>query len=239
MRTQAQGAGGLYEAQQLAADRTFRSLQAEARDIGQQLRAAIEQRHALQSRLSHATGGQIPASAQELAGVDASIAQLEGHLASVAASIARVQIAGRQARGDVPPFRDPGAGMRGDQITMVSVIFTLAVLMPISLGIARRLFKRSSREAAPVSDPMANARLERLEQGMDAIAIEIERISEGQRFVTKVLTERAAQAPMAPANPKDATSPLGEKPFLALGAGPMETIRAPERQGVRQSITPH
>ena len=32
-------------------------------------------------------------------------------------------------------------------------------------------------------------RLERLEQGMDSIAIEIERISEGQRFVTKLLAE--------------------------------------------------
>ena len=35
-------------------------------------------------------------------------------------------------------------------------------------------------------------------------------------------------------------SAMGEgKPFLALGAGPIEPIRMPERQGVRQSITPH
>ena len=39
-------------------------------------------------------------------------------------------------------------------------------------------------------------RLERLENGMEAIAIEIERISEGQRFVTKLLSQSdpAAQA---------------------------------------------
>ena len=35
----------------------------------------------------------------------------------------------------------------------------------------------------------SSQRLERLEQGMDAIAIEIERVSEGQRFVTKLLSE--------------------------------------------------
>jgi hypothetical protein len=35
-------------------------------------------------------------------------------------------------------------------------------------------------------------RLERLEQGMEAIAIEIERVSEGQRFVTKLLSEAPA-----------------------------------------------
>jgi hypothetical protein len=33
-------------------------------------------------------------------------------------------------------------------------------------------------------------RMQRLEQGMEAIAIEIERISEGQRFVTRLLSEK-------------------------------------------------
>lgn len=35
------------------------------------------------------------------------------------------------------------------------------------------------------------ARLERIEQAVDSIAIEIERISENQRFTTKLLSERA------------------------------------------------
>ena len=35
-----------------------------------------------------------------------------------------------------------------------------------------------------------DARLERLEHAIDSIAIEIERISEGQRFTTKLLSER-------------------------------------------------
>jgi hypothetical protein len=36
-------------------------------------------------------------------------------------------------------------------------------------------------------------RLESIEQSMQAMAIEIERLGEGQRFTTKLLTERAAQ----------------------------------------------
>jgi hypothetical protein len=40
--------------------------------------------------------------------------------------------------------------------------------------------------------PETNERLERLEQGVEAIAIEIERVSEGQRFVTKLLAEGTA-----------------------------------------------
>jgi hypothetical protein len=37
------------------------------------------------------------------------------------------------------------------------------------------------------------ARLERIEQAVDAVAIEVERISEGQRFTTKLLSDRASE----------------------------------------------
>ena len=42
-------------------------------------------------------------------------------------------------------------------------------------------------------------RMARLEQAVDAIALEVERISEGQRFTTKLLADRAAdRLPAAP-----------------------------------------
>jgi hypothetical protein len=34
-----------------------------------------------------------------------------------------------------------------------------------------------------------SARLERIEQAIDSVALEVERISEGQRFTTKLLSE--------------------------------------------------
>lgn len=40
----------------------------------------------------------------------------------------------------------------------------------------------------------ADARLARLEHAVDAIALEIERIAEGQRFTTKLLSERSQPA---------------------------------------------
>ncbi|HXT16232.1 MAG TPA: hypothetical protein VN706_11420 [Gemmatimonadaceae bacterium] len=45
------------------------------------------------------------------------------------------------------------------------------------------------------------SRMERLEQAIDSIAVEVERISEGQRFVTKVMAERDASRPLAPGEP--------------------------------------
>ena len=52
----------------------------------------------------------------------------------------------------------------------------------------RRRKKRKNRGPAEV-EATDSPRLQRLEQGMEAIAIEIERISEGQRFVTRLLSE--------------------------------------------------
>ena len=50
----------------------------------------------------------------------------------------------------------------------------------------------SSRKAIKNADVAAiEARLARTEQAVDAIAVEAERISEGQRFTTKLLSERA------------------------------------------------
>jgi len=67
--------------------------------------------------------------------------------------------------------------------------FSVLAAMSLLLLFLRRRWRRGARatvKAAAVESPQ---RLERLEQGMDAIAVEIERISEGQRFVTKLLSE--------------------------------------------------
>jgi hypothetical protein len=68
------------------------------------------------------------------------------------------------------------------------------VLVPvIIISLIMRRRRRRRRTAEPVKNLGADSteRLERLERGMEAIAIEIERVSEGQRFVTKLLSESA------------------------------------------------
>jgi hypothetical protein len=51
---------------------------------------------------------------------------------------------------------------------------------------------RLERESTP---PLTEARLARIEQAVDAIALEVERISEGQRFTTKLLSEANHRLP--------------------------------------------
>jgi hypothetical protein len=45
-------------------------------------------------------------------------------------------------------------------------------------------------EESPIDSPEIDTRLESLQQSLDAVALEVERIGEGQRFVTKVLQEQ-------------------------------------------------
>lgn len=72
-------------------------------------------------------------------------------------------------------------------VALVCVAVT-AIGYPMAKAYARRL-EREPRE--PVVPPELQSRLERMEQALDSIAIEVERISEGQRFTTKLLAERS------------------------------------------------
>ena len=88
------------------------------------------------------------------------------------------------------------AGLGQRDVMTLSVLSILFIFFPLAFGAARAMWKRSSRPGpAPAVFTETAQRLERLEASVDAIAIEIERISEGQRFVTKLLSE-GQPAPM-------------------------------------------
>lgn len=77
-----------------------------------------------------------------------------------------------------------------EDIIIVAIVFgTVAcVLFPLARAWARRIDGRST---APAELPSGVAdRLERIERAVESVAIEVERISEGQRFVTRVLADR-------------------------------------------------
>jgi hypothetical protein len=72
---------------------------------------------------------------------------------------------------------------------VVVVIAAVAIFRPLVRGFARRLGGNPSRD---IHDLNGSAqRLERIEQAVEAMAVEIERISEGQRFTTRLLSSRA------------------------------------------------
>jgi hypothetical protein len=68
------------------------------------------------------------------------------------------------------------------------MLFLFAVFLPLSIAFARRIWRRSA--AAVTSFPREIAeRLQRMEHALEATAVEVERIGEGQRFLTRLFTE--------------------------------------------------
>ncbi len=155
---------------------------------------------------------------QRLLVMDQRIAQLETDIASNGRQLAAAPgalIATTEA--DNAASRN-GGKLGSGQITAISIVFTLAVLAPIAIAVARSIFRRSTIPK-PSPQLMENAaRLERMEQAVDSIAIEIERVSEGQRFVTQLLSKRTDQ------------------PALGEGVAPAQAIIVPQPE--QNSFTP-
>jgi hypothetical protein len=67
-----------------------------------------------------------------------------------------------------------------------AMIIAIVVGRPLVKAIGAKAENESRRPQIPAE---VTSRLERIEQAVDAIAVEVERISEGQRFTTKLLSE--------------------------------------------------
>ena len=76
------------------------------------------------------------------------------------------------------------------QVAVIIVLLT-GTLSAITVGLVRGLSPK--RKPLEINDAQ-NLQLQQLQQSVDAIAIEVERIAEAQRFSAKLLAERAEPA---------------------------------------------
>ena len=76
-------------------------------------------------------------------------------------------------------------------VFFVSVAYSIKAIAQAAVA-HRREEAKGERESSPA---LSEARLARIEQAVEAIALEVERISEGQRFTTKLLSEQSRPAP--------------------------------------------
>ncbi len=94
-------------------------------------------------------------------------------------------------------------------IVAIAGFFTTVIVIVIGLPLVKaRIRERERNPALSAAEKEREARLARMETAIEAMAVEIERISEGQRFVTKLLAERHAP-PALPA--ERAPEPHGER----------------------------
>ena len=94
-----------------------------------------------------------------------------------------------------PPDLPPGIIEVAESFFMMIAIIALGI--PIIRLIARR-FERAPLPP-PQSSPEVIARLERIEQSVESVAIEVERIAEAQRFSAKLAAEQQQQRLARPA----------------------------------------
>ena len=190
------------------------ALKARRSELSNQLESATSRRNSLAAKLDDAEGVNKTGIEQRIALLDNRILQLETDLAETGRQLSGAP-AGLLASASV----GTPLGLNSGQITaigIVSVVGAASVAFPIAVAMARRIWRGASRrDAAPVA-PQSAERMERLEQAVDAIAIEIERVSEGQRYVTRLLTE-------------------GSAPALPVGQRAAEPVLPSDREPVRAS----
>jgi len=74
-------------------------------------------------------------------------------------------------------------------VVAVIIVGMVGSLSAILVWMLRGLKQKTSPRELP--NPLYEQRLDQLQQSVDAIAVEVERIAEAQRFSAKLLAERA------------------------------------------------
>lgn len=141
-----------------------------------------------------AAGGERAAAMRDLNALEGAVQGLKADLATtreriqqIRASLATTSIGGASVAVAEPPLTI--FGLRPSEFQGAAGFL---ILFPLALACARLIWRRSSRVAA--TTPLeGSAQLSRLEQAVESIAIEVERISEAQRFSAKLLAGREAE----------------------------------------------
>ena len=189
----------------------YEGFRAQRRELNNQLDELQSTRREITSQLEDVAAGSPERKPLEtrLTDVDARIVNVDQMLASNATDVSK---AAAIPGAVVEPPRVINEGPP-DEAYALGGVFMLVVLLPISVAFARRIWRRSAAAVAAFPREIGE-RLLRMEQAIEATAVEVERIGEGQRFLTRLFTEGE-----------------GARPLGAGAAQPIErkSVKAPER----------
>ena len=187
---------------------------AQRNELRNQLEDAEERRSDLAQELSQTSSGDGATRAgleARIRDTDARIIELDKQIAVADQQVAQAAaVPGATIEPPRPIIQRNGPP---EEFFVLGGMFIVFVMMPLAIAYGRRLWKRG---AAPVTGEVPaelTDRLSRMEQAIDAVAVELERVGEGQRYVTRVFTESQR----------------------ALGAGAAEPIEARQREAIHQS----
>jgi exonuclease VII small subunit len=167
----------------------YEGFRAQRRELTNQLDDLESTRADVNASLSRLNSGDPARKALEdrLGEIDKRIATVDGMLATNSAQLAT---AAAVPGAVVEPPRVIRQGPP-EEAFIVGTVFIVIVLLPLSIAFARRIWKKSVVTVTTFPRELAD-RLSRMENAVEATSLEVERIGEGQRFLTSLLTERAA-----------------------------------------------
>lgn len=105
----------------------------------------------------------------------------------------RAEIEAARAQGVerivVQPQFDPQNIVPPQAVDISIAFFIMVAFIIVGLPLARAFARRMDRRSEPASASEIAPRLDRIEQAIEAVAIEVERVSEGQRYTTKAIAD--------------------------------------------------
>lgn len=134
---------------------------------------------------------------------------------------AEIQAARAEGRNiTIQPQFNPENVIPPQAVDISVAFFVMVAFVIVGLPLARAFARRMDRrgETAPASE--ISPRLDRIEQAIEAIAIEVERVSEGQRYTTKAISDLRGLP---------AANPIGGWP-----SGAREPERVPASESTRR-----
>jgi flagellar biosynthesis GTPase FlhF len=166
-----------------------RDAQEEVRDAQQELRDAQQEVRQAQQELRNArTGDQRGEANQAMQDAQEQLRDAQNELRRAEARTRSTPIVYAGPPPDFPRSGIPAGAMD----IAIGFFITCAVIVvgwPISRAFGRRLERRG---ASPVVEAGVTDQLQRIEQAVEAMAIEVERISESQRYLTKIQDKSAS-----------------------------------------------
>jgi hypothetical protein len=186
----------------------FREQRSELRD---QLGRLESQRRDLSRQLQQPTVG-----GANQTGLEARIASIDARIAAVDKQIAEADMAVARSAAIpgavIPDPPEPPRRGPPEEFWVFLGFLTVLVVFPLTIAYARRIWRRGAQIVSAIPQEIYD-RFNRVDQAIDSVAIEVERIGEGQRFLTRVVADQQR----------------------SLGAGPAERVEAPEREPARQA----
>lgn len=184
-------------------DLIYKGLREKREVLGDQKNQLEHERNELVERLQQPNVNDVSRQGleQRLAAVDQRIAQVSINIAEADAEVA-LAAAVPGAIVEAPP-RDRWAGGPPPELVATGLFLTTVLIFPIVLAHARRIWRRANVVSAVPQE--LTDRVAGIERNLDAVALEIERIGEGQRFVTQLMAQRAERAPQALPEPGQRT----------------------------------